>query len=104
MKLIPATSSPAHPRRTRPIWIAISVEFGPGIKLVAPRKSRNSARVNHPRRVTASSSINAMCTAGPPKAVAPSLLNNKASSSSEVRRDSGAVFGCTSGVEFIVKY
>ena len=41
MKLTPATTRPAHRRRRQPMWIAISVEFGPGIRFVAPRRSRN---------------------------------------------------------------
>ena len=36
MNATPATASPAQPPRTKPMWIAISVEFGPGIKFVAP--------------------------------------------------------------------
>lgn len=42
MKHTPAASNPRHPARLNPTWIAISVELGPGIRLVAPSKSRNS--------------------------------------------------------------
>ena len=81
----PATTSPASPRASRPMWIASSVEFGPGIRFVAPRKSRNSSRVSHPRRRTTSSSIIAMCAAGPPKPIVPSLRKSRARSPSVVR-------------------
>ena len=62
------------------MWIAISVEFGPGIILVAPSRSRNSSSVNHFRRLTTSSCMMAMCAAGPPKAVKPSLRKSAATS------------------------
>src|SRR6266508_154439 len=62
------------------MWIAISVELGPGIKLVAPSKSRNSWSVNHLRRTTTSSCMIAICAAGPPKAVNPSLRKSPATS------------------------
>ena len=55
MKARPATASPAQRRRAQPTWIAISVEFGPGMRFVAPRRSRNSESVIHPRRLTTSS-------------------------------------------------
>src|SRR5579872_3230076 len=86
MKLEPATSNPGKPPRTRPTWIAISVEFGPGMRLVAPRKSRNCSRVSHLRRETTSSSIIAMCAGGPPNATKPSFRKSRASSRREVRR------------------
>ena len=72
MKQTPATSSPRQPATRWPTWIAISVEFGPGIRFVAPSRSRNSSRVSQPRRRTNSSSMSAMWAAGPPKLVAPS--------------------------------
>src|ERR1700739_3436693 len=51
--------------------MAISVELGPGIRFVAPRKSRKSARVSQPRRLTTSSSIMLMVRAGALASVAP---------------------------------
>ena len=41
MKQAPATSNPRQPARAYPMWIAISVELGPGMRLVAPTRSRN---------------------------------------------------------------
>ena len=38
MKLTPAAMSPERPARLYPMWMAISVEFGPGIMLVAGEK------------------------------------------------------------------
>ncbi len=55
------------------MWIASSVEFGQGIRFVAPTRSRNSSRVSHRRRPTTSRSISAMCAAGPPKPIVPEL-------------------------------
>src|SRR5271157_3046542 len=80
MKQRPATSRPAQRARCQPMKIAASVELGPGMRLVAPRRSRNSARVSQPRRRTTSSSIKAIWAAGPPKAVMPSLRNSRANS------------------------
>ena len=80
MKHAPATSSPRQPARRSPRWIAISVEFGPGIRLVAPSRSRNRSRVSQPRLRTTSSSIMAMCAAGPPKAIVPSFRKRRATS------------------------
>src|SRR3954454_11566341 len=40
MKQHPATISPRQPRLKKPIWMAISVELGPGIKLAAPSLSK----------------------------------------------------------------
>src|SRR5262245_22772351 len=60
--------------------MAISVEFGPGMRLVAPRRSRNCSRVSHRRRRTTSSSISAMWAAGPPKPITPSLRKRRATS------------------------
>ena len=42
------------------MWMAISVEFGPGIRLVAPSRSRNCSRLSQPLRCTTSCSIIAM--------------------------------------------
>lgn len=36
MNEAPATRSPAQPARACPIWIASSVELGPGMRFVAP--------------------------------------------------------------------
>src|SRR5262245_57321337 len=66
--------------------MANSVEFGPGIRLAAPSKSRNSSRVIHLRRRTTSSSIIAICAAGPPNAVVPSLRKSSASEERDVGR------------------
>src|SRR5512140_3805402 len=60
--------------------MAISVELGPGIRLVAPSRSRNSSSVSHLRRWTISACISPVCAAGPPKAVKPSLRNTLATS------------------------
>ena len=59
--------------------MAISVELGPGIRLVAPTKSRNRSLVIQPRRLTTSSSIKAIWAAGPPKPIIPILRNKRAS-------------------------
>ena len=40
MKHAPPMSRPGQPARTKPRWIAISVELGPGIRLVAASRSR----------------------------------------------------------------
>lgn len=37
---MPAAASPDRPARMYPTWMAISVEFGPGIRLVAPKRSK----------------------------------------------------------------
>ena len=78
MKQIPAVSSPGQPPRRYPTWIAISVELGPGIRCVAPRRSRKLSRDSHLRRPTTSSSIMAMCAAGPPKPMVPSFRKRRA--------------------------
>src|SRR6185503_11855987 len=82
MKQAPVTRSPGRPARMRPRCMAISVELGPGIRFVAPRRSRNASRVSHLRRFTTSSSIMAIWARGPPKAVVPSRRKRKASSRS----------------------
>ncbi len=76
---------PAAPRRW-PMWIASSVEFGPGIRLVAPSRSRNSSRVSQRRRRTTSSSIIAMCAAGPPNAVEPEPQEQRGELAQQRRR------------------
>jgi hypothetical protein len=73
MKLAPAATSPGQPARLYPMWMASSVLFGPGIRLTAPSRSMNSCSLSHLRPSTRSRRIMAMCTAGPPKAVKPSL-------------------------------
>src|SRR5262249_10360718 len=85
MKHAPATIRPGQPARSWPMWIASSVEVGPGIRLAAPIRSSSRSRVIQPRRRTTSSSIIAMCAAGPPNAVNPSRANSHASSPSAVR-------------------
>src|SRR5262245_12322942 len=80
MKHAPATRRPGNPARACPMWIAISVEFGPGIRWVAPTRSMNWSRDSQRRRRTTSSSIMAMCAAGPPKPMTPSLRKSHASS------------------------
>src|SRR5262245_12511385 len=60
--------------------MAISVEFGPGIRFVAPRRSINCSSLSQRRRRTTSSRIIAMCAAGPPKAIVPSLRKSQTTS------------------------
>src|SRR5579863_9826819 len=71
------------------MWIANSLELGPGIRLLAPSKSKNDSQESHRRLRTSSSSIIAMCAAGPPNAVVPSRRKNSASSPRETRFFSG---------------
>ena len=99
MKQTPATSNPAQRARDQPMWIAISVELGPGMRFVAPSMSRNCSCVSHPRRWTTSRSIMAMLAAGPPNDVAPSRRKSQAISRTEVavREGSEAAFGSSSG-------
>src|SRR5579884_4066482 len=75
------------------MWIAISVEFGPGMILVAPSMSRNSPCEIHLRRRTNSSSIIAMCSAGPPNAVAPRRRNESAIRANSAREATPATSG-----------
>src|SRR2546428_3065023 len=86
MKHAPATRRPGNPARVCPMWIAISVEFGPGIRLVAPTRSMNFSCDSQPRRRTTSSSIMAMCAAGPPKPMVPSFRKSHASSFKRAER------------------
>ena len=60
--------------------MANSVEVGPGMRLAAPSKSRNSCSLTHWRRFTTSACMMAMCAAGPPKAVNPRRRNSTATS------------------------
>src|ERR1019366_9070405 len=83
IKQMPPTTRPIQPARKYPMWIANSLELGPGIRLLAPSKSRNFSRESHFLRRTSSSSMTAMCAAGPPNAVVPSLRKKRASSASE---------------------
>ncbi len=80
MKQAPAARRPGVPARSLPTWIAISVEFGPGIRFTADIRSTNSSRDIQPRRRTTSSSIIATCAAGPPNDVRPSLRKSDATS------------------------
>ena len=82
MKQVPATTSPLHPARSLPMCMASSVEFGPGMRLVAPLRSRNAWSPIHPRRVTTSSRIIATCAAGPPNPTKPSFVKSRKSSQS----------------------
>ena len=93
MKQIPAAISPGIPARINPRWIAVSVEFGPGIKFTAARMSRKCCRSSHLRRDTSSSSIIATCTGGPPNAVNPRRVKNKITSR---RRDCFVAAGAVS--------
>jgi len=63
----------------------IFVEMGPGMRFVAPRRSRKASRLIQRRRPTTSCSIMATCTAGPPNAVNPSFRKSPASSFSRAR-------------------
>jgi hypothetical protein len=84
MNAVPATIKPFQPARSRPMWTASSVEFGPGMTLVAPTRSRKCSSLSHRRRSTTSCLIKAMCAAGPPNPIVPSFRNKRASSA---RRD-----------------
>src|SRR5579885_229606 len=74
--------------------MAISVELGPGMRLDAPSTSRKSARDTHPRRRTNSSSIIAICAAGPPKAIVPSRRKDSAICFNSETDDALGVAGC----------
>ena len=72
----PCPSGRANSRCESPIrWSS-----GPGIRLLAPSRSRNFSRESHFRRRTSSSSMMAICAAGPPNAVTPSRRKKSASS------------------------
>ena len=75
---IPAMIRPRQPPLRCPIWIANSVEFGPGMRWAAPSKSMKSSCFNHLRRSTTSSCIIATWAAGPPKPIVPSLKKSLA--------------------------
>jgi len=98
MKQTPATSNPAQRARDQPMWIAISVELGPGMRFVAPSMSRNCSCVSHPRRWTTSRSIRAMWAASPPNDVAPSRMKSQAISRTDDADGDGcgAAFGHSS--------
>src|SRR5579859_4632434 len=66
------------------MWMAISVLFGPGMRFVAPTRSRKCWWSIQPRLSTTSFCIMAICAAGPPKAVKPSFVKSCASSRREV--------------------
>src|SRR5579871_594452 len=66
--------------------MASSVELGPGIRLAAPRRSRNSCSDSHWRRRTTSWRMSAMWAAGPPNAMQPSFRKSAATAPSEPRR------------------
>ena len=68
IKVIPATNNPGLLARSWSQCIVISVELGPGIKLVASIRSRKCSWVIHLRFWIISDPIIAMCAAGPPKA------------------------------------
>lgn len=53
--------------------IAISVLLGPGIRLLAPNKSRKCCSLIHFLFTTTSFCIIAICAAGPPKPIKPSF-------------------------------
>ena len=80
IKQKPATINPLHPALSRPICMAISVLLGPGIKLVAPIKSRKCSSLIHCLLITTSWRIMAICAAGPPNPMTPSFKNSLASS------------------------
>jgi hypothetical protein len=60
MKALPATINPFHFARSRPMWMASSVEFGPGMMFVAPTRSRKCSALTHRRRSTTSCLIKEM--------------------------------------------
>src|SRR5580700_2276363 len=62
--------------------MASSVELGPGIRLAAPKRSRNLSDESHRRCRTISFSMMATCAAGPPKAVKPRRRKRTATSAS----------------------
>ena len=70
---MPPTIKPKTPPLSKERWIANSVELGPGIKFVAPYKSKNFSLESQFLLLTISSSIIATWEAGPPKAVVPNL-------------------------------
>ena len=86
IKQTPATIKPFQPARSWPQCMVISVEFGPGMRFVAPMRSRKWSGEIHFRFRTTSSSIIAMWTAGPPNPTQPSLKNTAATSRRDVSR------------------
>src|SRR3954471_14765221 len=97
MKASPPATSPRHPARRCPSAIAISVEFGPGMRLVTPRRSRNSSAGSHARRRTISASIIARCAAGPPKPAVPSQRNTPTTSRRRALTGAGVIAAGTGG-------
>src|SRR5471030_1313665 len=75
---LPILSNPFHPPRSWPIWMAISVLFGPGIRLVAPIRSRKCCSDSHFFFITTSCRIMAIWAAGPPNAVMPNFKKSRA--------------------------
>ena len=69
--------------------MASSVEFGPGIRLTAPTRSRKRSSLSQARRCTSSRRIIAMCATGPPKAIVPRVRNTRATSRSRPRSSPG---------------
>src|ERR1041385_3520562 len=63
--------------------MANSVELGPGIRLAAPSRSKNRSSLTQCRRRAISLCIIAICAAGPPKAIVPSLRKSFATSPAE---------------------
>ena len=82
---MPPPMRPRQPLLRDEMWIAISVEFGPGIRLVAAHKSTNCCSVSHCFLSTNSRCIIATCAAGPPNATQPSTKKYDTTSR---RRDS----------------
>src|SRR5450755_3662223 len=70
-----------------------SVEVGPGIRLAAPSRSMKSSRPIQRRRLTTSSSIMAMCAAGPPNAMRLRRVNTRATSARRECRLDGIEVG-----------
>ena len=78
MKHAPPISAPAGPRSRQAQKIAIWVEAGPGIMLVAATPSSNSDADIQPRRSTQSARSSAMCAGGPPNPVQPIRPHSRA--------------------------
>src|SRR5512134_1812188 len=76
----------------------ISLELGPGIRLVAPSRSRKCCSSIQPRRATISWRIMAIWAAGPPNAVAP-MRRNIAPTSATVCHTAGWWDGSGVGME-----
>src|ERR1700680_480938 len=87
------------------MWMASSLELGPGTRLLAPSRSRNFSRESHRRRRTSSSSMMPIWAAGPPNAVVPRRRKNEASSRIEPVSiwavDSESSSTVRSGIDFV---